>query len=63
MKTFLMIWAGQFVSQIGTALTRFALLVWLYQQTGSAMDVALLGFFAFLPAFIVSPLAGSGWIG
>jgi MFS family permease len=58
MKTFLIIWFGQFVSQIGTALTRFALLVWLYQQTGSAMDVALLGFFSFLPAFLISPFAG-----
>jgi len=58
MKTFLIIWVGQFVSQIGTALTRFALLVWLYQQTGSAMDVALLGFFSFLPAFLISPFAG-----
>jgi len=58
MKTFLIIWVGQFVSQIGTALTRFALLIWLYQQTGSAMDVALLGFFSFLPAFLISPFAG-----
>lgn len=58
MKTFLLIWFGQLISQIGTALTRFALLVWLYQQTGSVMDVALLGFFAFLPAFMISPIAG-----
>ncbi len=58
MKTFLTIWFGQFISQIGTALTRFALLIWVYRQTGSAMDVALLGFFSFLPAFLVSPLAG-----
>lgn len=31
MKTFLLIWVGQFISQIGTALTRFALLLWVYQ--------------------------------
>ena len=58
MKTFLIIWLGQFVSRIGTALTRFALLIWLYQQTQSALSVALLGFFAFLPAILVSPFAG-----
>ena len=52
MKTFLIIWLGQFVSRIGTALTRFALLIWLYQQTQSALSVALLGFFAFLPAIL-----------
>jgi MFS transporter, DHA3 family, macrolide efflux protein len=58
MKTFLIIWFGQFVSQIGTALTRFALLIWVYQQNQRAMDVALLGFFSFLPSLLVSPLAG-----
>jgi MFS family permease len=58
MKTFLIIWFGQFISQIGTALTRFALLIWVYQQNQRAMDVALLGFFTFLPALLVSPLAG-----
>ncbi|RIK30845.1 MAG: MFS transporter [Chloroflexi bacterium] len=58
MKTFLVIWFGQFISQIGTALTRFALLIWVYQQHHRAMDVALLGFFAFLPALLVSPVAG-----
>ncbi len=58
MKTFLIIWSGQFTSRIGTALTRFALLIWLYQQTQSALSVALLGFFAFLPAILVSPFAG-----
>lgn len=57
-KTFLIIWSGQFVSRIGTALTRFALLIWAYQQTESALDVALLGFFAFLPAILISPFAG-----
>lgn len=58
MKTFLTIWSGQFVSQTGTALTRFALLIWVYQQHQRAMDVALLGFFTFLPSLLVSPLAG-----
>lgn len=57
-RTFLTIWSGQLVSQIGTAMTRFALLIWAYQQTGSATTVALLGFFAFLPMLLVSPVAG-----
>ncbi|MCE7982925.1 MAG: MFS transporter [Caldilinea sp. CFX5] len=58
MKTFLMIWFGQFISQIGTALTRFALLLWVYQQNQQAMDVALFGLFAYLPALLLNPLAG-----
>lgn len=55
---FLIIWAGQFVSSIGTSMTRFALIIWAYQETGSATTLALLGFFAWLPYVIFSPFAG-----
>ncbi len=61
MKTFIIIWIGQLVSRIGTAMTKFAFLVWVYQQTGQATDVALLGFYTFLPFLIISPFAGV-WI-
>lgn len=39
-------------------MTRFALLIWAYQQTGAATTVALLGFFSFLPYILLSPFAG-----
>lgn len=61
MKTFITIWLGQFISRIGTAMTRFALLIWAYEQTGSATSVAMLGFAAFLPMILISPFAGV-WI-
>jgi len=57
-RTFLTIWLGQFVSRVGTAMTRFALLIWAYEQTGAATTVALLGFFGFLPYVLLSPVAG-----
>lgn len=58
MRIFLLIWSGQLVSMTGSAMTRFALLMWAYQQTGEATTVALLGFFAFGTAVIFSPLGG-----
>lgn len=58
MRTFVTVWAGQLVSLLGTGMTRFALLIWAYQQTGAATTVALLGFFSFIPFIIISPLAG-----
>ena len=62
MHTFLIIWSGQLVSLLGTAMTRFALLLWAYQQTAAggqpATAVALLGFFAYVPYLLVSPFAG-----
>jgi MFS family permease len=60
-RTFLTIWLGQFVSRVGTAMTRFALLIWAYEQTGAVTTVALLGFFGFLPYVLLSPVAGV-WI-
>ena len=57
-RIFSIIWFGQLLSLFGTAMTRFALLIWAYQQTGAATTLALLGFFAWLPLILVSPLAG-----
>lgn len=59
MKTFLVIWAGQTVSLLGSGLTAFALGVWVYQQTGSVTRFALISFFAALPALLASPFAGA----
>ncbi|MGH2543293.1 MAG: MFS transporter [Ardenticatenaceae bacterium] len=58
MRRFVVLWFGQLVSWAGTAMTRFALLIWAYEQTESAMTVALLGFFAFVPFVLISPIAG-----
>lgn len=58
MQTFSIMWFGQLVSQLGTGMTRFALLIWAYEQTGSATTLALLGFFSWVPVVICSPIAG-----
>lgn len=58
LQTFSIIWAGQLVSQLGTGMTRFALLIWAYQQTGSVTTLALLGFFNWVPFVLLSPIAG-----
>jgi MFS transporter, DHA3 family, macrolide efflux protein len=58
-RLFLIIWFGQFVSILGSALTRFALGVWVFQETGSTTNFALINVFIVLPAIFLSPLAGS----
>ncbi len=58
MRTFTVIWFGQLVSLLGTAMTRFALLIWAYEQTGKATTLALLGFFSFGLDILLSPIAG-----
>ncbi len=58
LKAFLLIWAGQVISLLGSTLSGFALGIWLYQTTGSASNFALTALCSVLPRMLVSPLAG-----
>jgi MFS transporter, DHA3 family, macrolide efflux protein len=57
--TFLVVWSGQVVSLLGTAMTLFAQIIWAWQLTGSATALAQLAFFHFTPLVLLSPLAGA----
>jgi MFS transporter len=59
MTTFAVVWAGQLASLVGSALTSFALGVWVFERTGSATQFALIGLFNVLPRVLLSPLAGA----
>ena len=56
---FTAVWFGQVISLLGSAMTWFALTIWAYELTGRATALALLGFFAFGPTVLLSPLAGA----
>ncbi|MCX7041020.1 MAG: MFS transporter [Spirochaetes bacterium] len=58
-RSFLLIWAGQMVSLLGSGLTSFALGVWIYQRTDSVMLLALNMFAYALPQVLLSPVAGA----
>lgn len=59
MRAFSVIWVGQFLSLLGTGMTRFAITLWAWEMTGQATALALVGFFSFAPVIIMSPLAGA----
>jgi len=59
MRAFTIVWLGQVVSLLGTAMTQFALTLWAYQLTGSATALALVAFFNFFPTVLLSPIAGA----
>jgi len=59
MGTFSAIWAGQFLSLLGTGMAQFAMTIWAWQKTGQATALALVGVCAFAPVIVVSPLAGA----
>lgn len=55
---YIIFWFGQALSQLGSSMTSFALIIWVFRQTGSAMSVSLLTFCSYLPYVLVSVLAG-----
>lgn len=59
MRGFTVVWAGQFVSLLGTGMTGFALTIWAWQLTGKATALALVGLFNFAPTVLMSPIAGA----
>lgn len=57
-RTFTVVWAGQFVSMVGSNLTGFALGVYIYRQTGSAVTLGFVFALNLLPLILVSPITG-----
>ena len=55
---FLLLWAGELASAVGSGLTSFGLGVYVFRQTGSAADMALVSLLAFLPTLLLSVPAG-----
>ena len=59
MRRFTVLWLGQVISLIGSAMTWFAFTIWVWEKTGKASALAAISFFAFLPAVLFSPAAGA----
>ena len=57
--SFLLLWGSQTVSQLGTAMTDYAIIIWVYSQKGTASSVTLLTVCSFLPTIFLRFLAGS----
>jgi len=58
LRGFIIIWIGQVFSMIGSQMTNFAMGIWAWEETGRATPLAMVGFFAFTPLIIFSPIAG-----
>lgn len=59
LKTFILLWLTQSLSALGSAMTSFVLIIWVYKQQGSALDSALLSICTYAPYVILSIFAGS----
>lgn len=56
---FTIIWVGQLVSVIATQMSSFAMTLFIYQRTNSAMALGLAQVFYVTPFLIITPIAGA----
>ena len=59
LKYFYLLWSTQSLSQLGSAITAFALTLWLYEKTGSALSTAALRICTYVPYIVMSIFAGA----
>ncbi len=59
MGTFTAIWAGQLLSLLGTGMTQFAMMYWVWGQTHQVTTMTIVGICGFTPVIVLSPLAGA----
>jgi MFS family permease len=55
---FTLVWIGQIVSVLATNMSTFALTIWVFEKTGSATALGLVGVFFITPYLIITPIAG-----
>ncbi|MEA4920314.1 MAG: MFS transporter [Clostridiaceae bacterium] len=59
LRDFLILWGSQSVSTLGTAMTNYALIVWVYGQKGTASSITLLSVCSFIPSILFCFIAGT----
>ena len=59
LKPYFMLWSTQSLSAFGSGMTSYALILWLYLQSGSALKTALLSICSYAPYVIMSIFAGA----
>lgn len=59
LRYFYIFWSTQALSQLGSSMTAFALTLWLYEKTGSALSTAALTICTYAPYVLMSIFAGA----
>lgn len=59
LRDFYILWSTQSLSQLGSSITAFALTLWLYEKTGSALSTAALTICSYAPYVVMSIFAGA----
>ncbi|MBN8657410.1 MAG: MFS transporter [Anaerolineae bacterium] len=55
---FTIVWLGQIISVLASAMSQFGLTIWMYEKTESATALGVMQVFFITPFLIISPIAG-----
>lgn len=58
-KKYIALWLSQSISQLGSSMTAFALILWTYEQTHSALSISIISFCNYVPYILTSIFVGS----
>lgn len=59
LRTFWLVWGGQFVSEFSSNLTGFALGVWIFNVAGGSItQFSIANFLVDVPGLLIGPIAG-----
>lgn len=59
LKSYLLLWSTQSLSALGSGMTSYSLVLWLYLNSGSALKTALLSICSYAPYVLMSIFAGA----
>lgn len=59
LRSFVILWSTQGLSALGSSMTSYALIIWSYQQSGSALATSLLAVCSYAPYVLLSIFAGA----
>ena len=59
LRNYLLLWSTQSLSELGSGMTSYALVLWLYNYSGSALKTALLTVCSYAPYVLMSIFAGA----
>ncbi len=59
LRPYLLLWSTQSLSALGSSMTGYALVLWLYRESGSALETALLSVCSYVPYVLMSIFAGA----
>ena len=58
-KKYIVLWLSQSISQLGSSMTAFSFVLWIYEQTHSALSISIISFCNYVPYILTSIFVGT----